>query len=217
MIKAILFDLDGTFADTSPDLSYALNCMRSARSMPPIDESQTRAFTSSGARGLIAAGLGISSEHPEYPLLRDEFLDLYEKNLCRYSRLFDGISTLIDNLESTHFVWGIVTNKASRFALPLMKYLGYDHRAACIVCGDTTPFTKPHPEPLLAAARSIGIPPNQCVYLGDDKRDIQAGKAALMTTIAVSYGYLNDSDPAQWQADHIIDHPEELVHWLKNQ
>lgn len=214
MIRAVLFDLDGTFADTAPDLGYAVNLMRTARGLEPVPESKTRPVTSSGARGLLGAGFGITPEHADFPAMRDEFLALYEANLCRGTRLFDGMATLIDTLEARQLTWGIVTNKAERFALPLMKMLGYGTRAACIIGGDTTGKLKPHPGPLYAAARAIKVAPEACLYVGDDERDIQAGRAAGMRTVAVRYGYLNSSDPATWDATAIISHPAELLRLL---
>ncbi len=211
MIRAVLFDLDGTFADTAPDLGHALNQMRIARGLQPVPDATTRPYTSSGARGLLGAGFGITPDHADYPAMRDEFLNLYEASLCRETRLFDGMAELIDVLEARALVWGIVTNKAERFALPLMKLLGYGTRAACIIGGDTTGKMKPHPEPLYAAARAINIRPAACVYVGDDERDIQAGRAAGMKTIAVRYGYLNGSDPAAWGAAAVIDAPLEVL------
>ena len=205
MIRAVLFDLDGTFADTAPDLGYAVNQMRIARGLPPVADEKTRPVTSSGARGLLGAGFGITPDHPDYPAMRDEFLNIYEANLCRETRLFDGMAQLIDALESRGLIWGIVTNKAERFALPLIKLLGYNTRAACVIGGDTTGKLKPHPDPLYAAARTIQIAPEQCIYVGDDERDVQAGRAAGMKTVAVRYGYLNGSDPATWGADAVID------------
>jgi phosphoglycolate phosphatase len=214
MTKAVLFDLDGTFADTAPDLGYAVNQMRIARGLPPVPESQTRPVTSSGARGLLGAGFGMAPDHPDFPAMREEFLNLYEANLCRETRLFDGMAALVDTLEARGVIWGIVTNKAERFALPLMRLLGYGTRAACIIGGDTTGKLKPHPEPLYAAARAIGIPPQHCLYIGDDERDIQAGQAAGMKTLAVRYGYLNGSDPLTWGAHAVISAPMETLSHL---
>ncbi len=214
MIQAVLFDLDGTFADTAPDLGYAVNQMRIARGLAPVPDEKTRPVTSSGARGLLSAGFGITPDHADYPAMRDEFLAIYEANLCRETRLFGGMEQLIDALESLGLIWGIVTNKAERFALPLMKLLGYSKRAACIIGGDTTGKTKPHPEPLFAAARAIHIAPADCIYVGDDERDIQAGRAAGMKTVAVRYGYLNGGDPASWGADAVIDAAIDMLQFI---
>ena len=210
MIKAVLFDLDGTFADTAPDLCYALNLMREARKLAPVPLEATRPVTSLGARGLLGAGFNITPDHPDYLLLREEFLTLYEQNLCRYTQLFPGISELIDALESRGLRWGIVTNKAERFAKPLLGLL-VGNRAACVIGGDTTGRLKPHPEPLFAASRTLDIAPGACIYVGDDQRDIEAGRAAGMKTVAVEYGYLNGSMPENWGADAIIGHPQELL------
>lgn len=215
MIKAVFFDLDGTFADTAPDLSYALNLMRQSRNLAPVPIEVTRPVTSMGARGLLGAGFGITPDHPDYLSMREEFLALYEQNLCRHTRLFPGIPELIDALELRGFKWGIVTNKAERFAKPLLNLLHLGSRAACVVGGDTTGKLKPHPDPLLAASRMIAIAPAACVYVGDDQRDIDAGRAAGMKTVAVKYGYLNGSAPADWGADAVIGHPQELLDHLE--
>ncbi len=214
MIKAVLFDLDGTFADTAPDLGYAVNQMRIKRGLAPVPEEKTRPVTSSGARGLLGAGFGITPDHADFPAMREEFLNIYEANLCRETRLFDGMAELVQLLENKEIIWGIVTNKAERFALPLMKLLGYSTRSACVIGGDTTGKMKPHPEPLYAAAKAIGTAPAHCLYVGDDERDIQAGRAAGMKTVAVRYGYLNGSNPATWGADAIADRPQDVLQFV---
>lgn len=214
MIRAVLFDLDGTFADTAPDLGAAVNRMRADRGLPPVALSETRRVTSLGARGLLGVGFGIGPEHADYAAMRDEFLDIYQRNLCVHSTLFPGTAELVDRLEQAGLRWGIVTNKAQRFAKPLLEQLGYAQRAACLIGGDSTPHMKPHPAPLLAAAEIIATPPAQCVYVGDDERDIRAGRAAGMATIAVRYGYLNGSRPDEWQADHIAGHPSEIYEFI---
>lgn len=213
-IKAVLFDLDGTFADTAPDLSYALNLMREARRLAPVPIEVTRPVTSLGARGLLGAGLGITPDHPDYLPMRDEFLELYAQNLCRYTRLFPGMAELLDDIEAQGLKWGIVTNKAERFAKPLIDLLHLGHRAACVVGGDTTGKLKPHPDSLLAASRMLAIATEDCIYVGDDRRDIEAGRAAGMKTVAVKYGYLNSSAPEDWGADAVIAQPHELLRYL---
>ena len=205
MTAAVLFDLDGTFADTAPDLGRAVNTMRAARGLPPLPLTETRRVTSLGARGLLDVGFNVGPDHADYPAMREEFLHIYENNLCCDTVLFPGMAELINRLEQRNIIWGIVTNKAERFAKPLMQQLGYAKRAACIIGGDTTPHMKPHPAPLLAAAQAVGCVPEQCVYVGDDERDIQAGKAAGMQTIAVRFGYLNGSNPDDWGADSVVD------------
>ncbi len=214
MIQAVLFDLDGTFADTAPDLGYAVNLMRGARQLAPVPLEKTRPVTSMGARGLLGAGFGITPGHADFIAMRDEFLNLYEANLCVHTRLFPGMNDLLRSLEARALKWGIVTNKAERFAIPLIQQLGFGKRSACVIGGDTTGKLKPHPDPLYAAAKVIGIEAAQCIYVGDDERDIQAGRAAGMRTIAVRYGYLNGSDPESWGADAIVDNPMEVLDHL---
>src|SRR5688572_6650795 len=211
MIQAVLFDLDGTFADTAPDLARAVNAMRAARNLPPIALEATRPVTSHGARGLLAAGFGMSPDHPDYAAMRAEFLDLYARDICVETRVFPGIAELLRRLEVRGLKWGIVTNKAERFAKPLIERLDPEQRCACVVGGDTASRMKPHPDPLLAAARLIDLAPGACVYVGDDRRDVDAGHAAGMRTIAVRYGYLNGSDPGTWGADAVVDTPEEVL------
>lgn len=214
MTRAVLFDLDGTFADTAPDLGRAINAMRSARGLAPVALSETRRVTSMGARGLLGVGFGISPDHADYAAMRDEFLKIYENNLCCDTALFPGMAELVDRLEQRGLRWGIVTNKAERFALPLMQQLGYGARSACIIGGDTTGHMKPHPAPLLAAAGILDLPPAQCIYVGDDERDILAGNAAGMKTIAVRFGYLNGGNPDAWGAGCVVDTPLDILDQL---
>lgn len=211
MTAAVLFDLDGTFADTAPDLGRAINIMRAARGLPPVSLADARRVTSLGARGLLGIGFDIGPEHADYMAMRDEFLRLYENNLCCDTVLFPGMAELIADLEQRKITWGVVTNKAERFARPLLQQLGYASRAACIIGGDTTGHMKPHPAPLLAAAQAIRVAPQSCVYVGDDERDIQAGKAAGMRTIAVRFGYLNGSNPDGWGAESVVDAPGDIL------
>jgi N-acetyl-D-muramate 6-phosphate phosphatase len=205
MIQAVLFDLDGTFADTAPDLARALNVMRAARNLPPVPIEATRPVTSTGARGLLRVGFGMALEHPDYARMREEFLEIYTKNLCVETRLFPGMSELLDGIEARGIKWGIVTNKVERLAKPLIEQLALGARCGCVVGGDTAGVTKPHPAPLLAASRLLGIAPDLSVYVGDDLRDVEAGRAAGMKTIAVRYGYLNGGDPDSWGADAVVD------------
>ena len=210
--RGVLFDLDGTLADTAPDLGYALNQQRLARGMPELPIEAVRSQASSGARGLLKIGFGIEPGQSGYETLRDEFLDIYEENLARNSRLFPGVSTLLEQIEQRGLRWGIVTNKSERFTFPLLRALALIERAACVICGDTTPNPKPHPAPLLAAARKLGIPAPQCIYIGDDVRDVQAGHAAGMPVVVARYGYLgNGTPPEQWGADGFVDSPEDLL------
>lgn len=214
MIQAVLFDLDGTLADTAPDLTYALNRVRGARGLPPLPLAATRPVASQGARGLIGAGFSIHPGDPGYDALRDEFLAVYAENLCRETRLFSGIPELLDRLEARALPWGVVTNKAERFTFPLLDLLNVRGRSACVIGGDTTGRIKPHPDPLLAASRAIGLAPQSCIYLGDDRRDVEAGHAAGMKTAIAKWGYLNGQDPENWNADHMFEAPRDLLQIL---
>ena len=210
MIKAVLFDLDGTFADTAADLSCALNVMRSARGLPPLSVDATRSVTSTGARGLLRVGFGMAPDHPEYAAMRAEFLDVYSRGVCVHTQPFPGIPELVRTLCERRVKWGIVTNKAEHLAKALIEGLAQDD-CGCVIGGDTTGVTKPRPEPLLAAARRLEVEPAQAIYVGDDERDIEAGRAAGMKTIAVRYGYLNGGDPDAWGADWVVTSPEEVL------
>ena len=215
MTRTALFDLDGTLADTAPDLAHALNHMRAARDLPPLQISTTRPVTSLGARGLLGVGFGVGPGHPDYSPMRQEFLRLYESDICRDSRLFPGMAELLDAIEKRGLRWGVVTNKAERLARLLLEALGISSRAACIIGGDTTPHLKPHPDPLLAACRIMQEDAGACVYVGDDQRDIEAGRAAGMKVVAVRWGYLNGGRPESWNADLLIAEPCDLLQVLQ--
>ena len=210
--KAVLFDLDGTFADTAPDLGHALNTQLRARGRDALPIEQIRRVASSGARGLLGLGFGMQPGDAGYTALSDELLDLYAANLCRETRLFPGIAELLEVIRDRRMRWGIVTNKASRFTLPLMQLLGVGERAGCIICGDSAAHRKPHPAPLLMAADTLAIDPAACIYLGDDERDMIAGRAAGMRVAIAEYGYLGlGNPPATWEADLRVAHPMDLV------
>ena len=214
-VKAVLFDLDGTFADTAPDLAAALNHARAARQLPPLPLEALRPQASHGSRGLLKAGFGIDPDAPDYDALRDIFLDHYERNICVHTRLFQGMAELVEILERRGIRWGIVTNKPHRYTLPLMQALGYSSRAACLVSGDTCANAKPHPEPMLKACELTGVAPQHCLYLGDDLRDMQAANAARMRGVIAKYGYISaDALLENWGAHAIIDHPMELLDLL---
>ena len=208
--EAILFDLDGTLADTAPDLAAALNKLRASRGLQPAPYESLRPYASAGARGLIGAGLGLGPDAEEYEALRVAFLDNYAASIAVHSRLFDGVPALLDALNGAGIGWGIVTNKAMRFTDPLVPLIGLGH-AGCVVSGDTTPHAKPHPAPLLEAAKRLGISPASCWYVGDDMRDIQAGRAAGMVTVAAAWGYCGSDGPAEWNAHAIASSPLELL------
>ena len=210
-VRSVLFDLDGTLVDTAADLGFALNQQRLARGLSELSVADIRAHASSGARGLLFKGFGIRPDDASYAQMRDEFLDLYAQNLCRSSSLFPGMARLLDEIESRGLAWGIVTNKAERFTLPLLQALKLTDRAACIICGDTTPYAKPHPAPLLEAMQQIRSSAKDSLYVGDDERDVQAGHAAGMRVVVVLYGYLgNGRPPEEWGADSLVDSPAAL-------
>ena len=214
-VRAVLFDLDGTLADSAGDLAFALNRIRAERGMEPVAVEDLRPFASSGARGLLHRGLGIAPGDAEYDALREQFLAHYESCLARTTRLFDGTEELLAALEARGLPWGIVTNKHMKFTARVIAALGLADRAAVVVAGDTTPHPKPHPAPLLHAASALRLAPADCVYVGDDLRDVEAGRAAGMATIVASYGYLGvGGDPARWPATGRIDRPLDLVAWL---
>jgi phosphoglycolate phosphatase len=204
--QAVLFDLDGTFADTAPDLGAALNRLRDDAGLPPVPLSTLRAHTSSGVRGMLGAGMGIDPQHAQYRDQYRRFLEHYEAALCVATTLFAGVAELIEVLEKWGLAWGIVTNKTQRFTNPLLDRLGYLKRADCIVSGDSSPRIKPSPQPMQLAAALLGVDATRCVYVGDDLRDIVAGRAGGMKTIAVRYGYLGTGVPIEdWGADVICD------------
>jgi phosphoglycolate phosphatase len=210
--KGVFFDLDGTLADTAPDLVAATNQLLIARNLAPKQYEMLRPHASAGARGLIGGAFGIDTDHPDFVSLRDEFFANYEKALLVNSVLFDGVDHLLDQLDAANLPWGIVTNKSERFTKPLTELMGLRQRAVSTVAGDTTPHSKPHPEPILHAARMANVDPNQSVYVGDDIRDIVAGKAAGMQTIAAAYGYCGCEEPPEdWGADYLVRHPRDLL------
>ena len=214
-IRTVLFDLDGTLVDSAPDLAGATNEMLVARGLPEVPFERLRPMVGAGARGMMGVAFGVSPKEMTFPALRDEFFDRYERRLLRATRPFDGVVAMLQALLDDGLSWGIVTNKSERFALPLARGLGWSECAA-VVGGDTTPHSKPHPEPLLEAARRAGVAPGECVYVGDDARDVLAGRAAGMPTIAVRWGYLGDGEPIEaWGADVVLDTPGQVVEWLR--
>ncbi len=215
-LRAVLFDLDGTLADTAPDLARALNRVRAAEGLAPLPLATTRAYTSSGARGMLKIGFDLEPGSARYEDLKLRFLDFYAAEVCVDTRLFDGMAELLDRLDESGLPWGVVTNKAERFTLPLLRGLKLGERAACIVGGDTTARLKPHPDSLLHAAAALALPPANCLYVGDDLRDVQAARAAGMPVIAAKYGYLGDGGSVEsWRADAIIDDPRQVLDFLR--
>lgn len=208
---AVFFDLDGTLADTAADLAAPVNAMRLERGLEPLPLETLRPFASMGARGLIGAGLGVTQDDPAFAALRVEFLERYEAAMVVHTRLFDGVGEVLDRLDHTGVRWGVVSNKVERYVRPIMAALGVLERSATAIGGDTTPWSKPHPAPLLHAARLTGVAPADCVYVGDDRRDVEAGRAAGMRTVVAAYGYCGaDHPPHRWGADALVTHPCEL-------
>ena len=212
--RAVLFDLDGTLADTAPDLAAAVNWMRTERGLEPTPYAILRPTASAGARGMIGAAFGLAPGDEGYEELRVQWFERYQSAMAVHSTLFDGIPDLLDGIAAAGMAWGIVTNKPARFTDPLVPLIGLA-RAGCVISGDTTPHAKPHPAPLLEAARRLDIAPAHCWYVGDDLRDIEAGRATGMITVACNWGYCGSIDPATWGADHLLDTPQQLLQMLQ--
>ncbi len=211
-IKAVLFDLDGTLIDSAPDLAGAANALRAERGLDPLPLEILRPWVGAGARGMLAAGLDLHPHHSDFEPLKNRFLALYEDRLLHATEAFLGVPELLDALTHRGLRWGIVTNKAERFTLPIHQGLHLLQGAAVVVGGDTTPHAKPHPAPLLAACERMGLSSDDCIYVGDDLRDIQAARAAGMGSVAVRWGYLGvHADINTWGADHVIEEPTALL------
>jgi N-acetyl-D-muramate 6-phosphate phosphatase len=211
---AIFFDLDGTLADTASDLATPVNQMRIERGLAALPVSDLRQYASMGARGLLGKALGVTPAHTDFDSLRADFLRRYERHMCEQTTLFNGVDVMLDALDAAGMPWGIVSNKAERYVRPICHYLGLAQRSKTLIGGDTTAFAKPHPEPLLHAARMVGVTASRCLYVGDDKRDIEAAHAAGMRSVAAAYGYCgNDSAAAVnlWGADFTVSQPELLL------
>jgi phosphoglycolate phosphatase len=214
-IAAVLFDLDGTLIDSAPDLGAAVDQMRVSRGLPSLELETYRPMAGAGARGMLSIGFGMTPDHPDFASMREEFFVNYERCMTERTYAFDGVVEMIQRLVAANVLWGVVTNKSARFTEPLTRQMALFNTARAVVSGDTTPHAKPHPAPLLEAARRLDVDPARCLYVGDDERDILAGKAAGMGTVAADYGYLGEkADTAAWGADARIKSPMELLQLL---
>ena len=211
MVQAVLFDLDGTLIDSAPGLGFAADMMRTKRGLPSLAQGKYRPMAGAGARGMISVALGKTAADPEFEALKEEFFTTYEACMLSHCQLFFGVAEMLDSLSLRGLKWGIVTNKSKRFTLPIVASIKNFDSAKTVISGDTTAFTKPHPEPLFEAARQLGVEPSQCIYVGDDKRDIDAAKAAGMASYAAAWGYLGEHALQTWQADVYLNAPGELL------
>ncbi|PUE11222.1 phosphoglycolate phosphatase [Limnohabitans sp. T6-5] len=214
-VEAVLFDLDGTLIDSAPDLGAAVDKMRTDRGLSSFPLAHYRHMAGAGARGMIGLAFGMTPDHPDFDAMKEEFFVNYENCMTERTRIFDGVVNLINALVARGLSWGVVTNKSSRFTDPLTAAMPLFSTARAIVSGNSTPHAKPHPEPLFEAARRLSVDPARCIYVGDDERDIIAGLAAGMGTVAASYGYLGQqTDISSWNAHLHIDFPIDLLKYL---
>ncbi len=215
--KALLFDLDGTLLDTAPDFISALNIQLARYGRRPLSGDSVRVAVTNGSAGLIQAGFGIGDDHPDFETIRSEYLALYFDNIAVKTSLFAGIDTVLENCERTHIPWGIVTNKPWKYSCAVLQQLGLLQRSGAVVCSDHVKQPKPHPEAMFLAAKQLSVPPDDCLYIGDHRRDIDAGAAAGMTTVAAGWGYIAESENINdWGADHIVAQPQQLHKLLFN-
>lgn len=217
-LKTVLFDLDGTLLDTAPDLAFALNKLLEQKGLATISLEKIRQVASDGCKGLLALGFQMTEQHPDYEQYKQALLSLYQQHLCVSTSLFQGMESVLTQLEEHGINWGVVTNKSSHLAKEILNNLDLDSRCICIIGGDCVKQPKPHPESLLLACELSNSSPHECVYIGDAERDIEAAKYAGMRSIAALYGYLrHDSSPEYWQADYYVDHPKDIMCWLDKQ
>ncbi len=212
--QAIFFDLDGTLIDSAPDLGAAADKLRTDRGLPSIAYAHYRPFAGAGARGMLRVAFEMQPDHSDYESLREEFYVNYERSLTERTYAFEGVATLLAAMAERRMPWGIVTNKSRRFTEPLVAQMPLLQSAVAVISGDSTPHAKPHPAPVLAAARVAQIAPEHCWYVGDDRRDVESGRAAGMFTVAANWGYLGDHAVDSWGADAIAQQPADLLHLL---
>jgi phosphoglycolate phosphatase len=214
-IRAVLFDLDGTLIDSAPDLGAAADKMRTDRGLPSLPLERYRPMAGAGARGMLGEAFGMVPDHPDFLTMREEFFVNYESCMTERTSIFEGVPELVSQILRRNLAWGVVTNKATRFTDPLTRAIPLFATAGAVISGDTTPHAKPHPAPLLEAASRLKLEPGQCIYVGDDERDILAGLAAGMGTVAATYGYLGaKTNPTEWGAHAAIKSPAELLQLL---
>lgn len=214
-VEGVLFDLDGTLLDTAGDLAVALNRVLQEQGRAPLPDERIRPTVSHGAVVMLCHAFALAPDDPAMPTLHEAMLRHYEADIARRTQPFPGMTAVLERVEALGLPWGIVTNKPERLTRPLLAALGLDRRAAAVVCGDTAARPKPHPEPMLAACETLGVPPGQCLTAGDALRDIQAGQHAGCPTLAALFGYLGAGDhPAGWGADGLLSRPQDLLRWL---
>jgi 2-phosphoglycolate phosphatase len=218
MISSVFFDLDGTLADTAPDLAAALNQVLHEQGKPTLPMESIRPSVSLGGNAMVKLAFSIEEDDPEFDGLRIRFLDIYQQRLHQDTQVFPGIDAVLDYLEGKNMTWGVVTNKPEWLTNPVMDQLKLTQRAACIISGDTTEYSKPHPGSMLHACEVAQCDPETSLYVGDALRDIEAGRAAGMKTLTADYGYIaNNENPDDWDADGKISKPEEIIDWLKKE
>lgn len=214
-ISAVLFDLDGTLLDTAPDLAYALNQLLAEHQRSKIPLSQFRRIISDGTAAMLQLGFNVTENDPGFTALKEQFLVLYRRHIARQTRPYAGIIEVLQHLKQQEISWGIVTNKISHLTFELIKAISFDYPPACIVCGDTTAFIKPHPAPLLHACSLLKVQPNECVYIGDSLIDMQASHAAQITALYAQYGYGDHASVKKEYPDvSILIQPQHIITWL---
>lgn len=210
-LRAVLFDMDGTLLDTAPDFIAVAQAMRLARGLTPVPDQQIRDVVSGGARAMVLSAFDVDPMSGEFETLRLEFLERYQSHCAVFSRLYDGMEQLLQDIEQAKLIWGVVTNKPLRFAEPIMQQLGLASRSSVLICPDHVSRSKPDPEPMLLACNKLQLDPSTVLFVGDDLRDIESGRAAGSKTAAVRYGYIHpDDNPSLWGADVVVDNPLEL-------
>ncbi|WP_286976731.1 N-acetylmuramic acid 6-phosphate phosphatase MupP [Pseudomonas sp.] len=211
-LRAVLFDMDGTLLDSAPDFIAICQAMRHERGLEPINEKLIRDQISGGARAMVAATFAMSPEEPTFEALRLEFLERYQSHCAVFTHPFAGMAELLGEIEKAKLIWGVVTNKPLRYAEPIMQQLGLAERSAILICPDHVTNSKPDPEPMTLACKTLGLDPASVLFVGDDLRDIESGRAAGTKTAAVTYGYIHpDDNPRHWGADVVVDNPQELI------